>query len=352
MKNLQIKSVDVMKLVKDNINGQPTDAQIQQVITSLVKVMKPTHIALAIPMDTDAQFRAVGSIPQPRTLAVLTQKWADTIHQAGCGILWRGTFAGIEGIWNFPNAAWGTQYYIPTGTAASAQTDGETTWIGKIYRYISQNPTFFANGDIWAPIPEVTGQIFNNATNWVNPTNENVVLFQFMADINTVSKNYFASVGKSGIICGASANNFSEINSGYIPQSYFDAVRTIATDHYGVTHTPQEMDANLTSAFNAKGQYPIFHQEWSDYWNGSMSIEDRLAYLKTMYDMWTTQQAEGQLYAFSYWGAWAQGTVEEIMYLDLNGVFRINGRGKFLGAYFNQNKGPGRLPVVDSQGNY
>jgi len=356
MKQLTYKGIDVMKLCKDNVNNQLSDADILSVVTAIKNGIHPTHISLSVPMDTDAQFRAHGTIPAPRTITALQQKWADTIHQAGLNVIWRGTFSGIEGIWNFPNATYGTSNYLPLGTATSAPTDGETTWLGKIYRFLTSNPTFFADGDLFAPIAEPTNFIFNSATNWVNPTNENVNLFQFFQDIDTVARAFFAANNLAGVGTGFTTNNYSEVNSGYIPQTYFDYVKMTVFDDYGTDgnhRSVAELQGHIESAFSAKG-YQVFQQEWSDYWNGSLTTDQRLVYLKKMYDMETSEQLAGRLVGYSYWGGWTtlEGVVESILYKDANGNYQVNGRGKFLGSYYNAQGGLGRLPVVDSNGNY
>ena len=56
MKNLTYKCLDVMKYTKDIVNSQQSDAVIAQITAKIKAVINPTHIAIAVPLDTNADF--------------------------------------------------------------------------------------------------------------------------------------------------------------------------------------------------------------------------------------------------------------------------------------------------------
>lgn len=294
-----LKSIDVMKLTKDVMANQPSDTEIDNLVSTL-DGMNITHVALSIPMDATADYPA-GSAPSPRTAEQFTQKWADAVHSRGLGVIWRGTYSGIEGIYNFEKRVGSNRF--PTGTAASAMTDGTNTWLGKIYQYIVQHPTFFKDGDVWAPLPERTEGIFSDSTSFISSSpslQENYV--RFFNDVKTVSDQAFARIGKRPLT-GMTANNYSEVMSTWLPQNFFDHNGVISIDYYGISHAPEEIESDMRKMYAMRGK-PVFLQEWGDYWNSSMPEAERTAYLKRVYEVLQKLVNEGILMGFNYWGGW------------------------------------------------
>lgn len=349
--SLNIKSIDVMKLTKDVVASQLSDAQILQVCQTIVNNFHPTHIAIAIPFDSTADLNANGVFPSPRTAEAHYQKWCDTIHALGVNVLHRGTWCAIENIYNFPFAV-GTKA-LPQGTQASAPTDGDTTWLGKNYKFIANNPTYFANGDIWAPIPEPTthafdGNIFLSSVGGLTSNFAN-----FFNDLIASSQMAFTSIGKT-VACGLTSNNYSEAESGWIPQSVFTNAGLAVVDYYGNfsgngDYSPNSYYNDLKTLSNNKG-VPVMWQEWGDLYTFGSNLRDRDVYFTQMLQMLQRLVNEGHVTGFSYWGGWA-GQDTSILYLDGNSNYQLNPRGKILAAFFNGN-GPFRPARLDSSGNY
>lgn len=327
-----LKSVDVMKFTKDTLTNQPSDATIQGIVKTLTSNIHPTHIAISTPLDATADYPA-GSTPSPRTAEAFTQTWADSIHANGARVLWRGTWSGIEGIYNFP-ARVGTNRF-PTGTFASAPTDGNTTWLGKTYAYIVNHPTYFADGDIWAALPERTEGIFQDATSFLpyNGAGIQANYANFFIDLQKVSAAAFGVIGKR-VQTGWTAQNFSEVKSGWLPSSLYDAAGIIVVDHYGITHTATEMESDLR-AISTRQNKQVFLQEWGDYWNAGLDATTRKAYLQSMYAVFQKLSNEGILAGFNYWGGW-DNNAEGIL-TATNGVYTINDRGSLLSQFFGAN---------------
>jgi hypothetical protein len=327
---LTYRSVDTMKWNKDTMRVQPTDAVISGIVNCLAG-LNITHIAVAMPMDETADYVAAGvSPPSPNTAAVFTKKWFDAIHAAGLNVIFRGTYCGIEGIYDFPSLVGPTRF--PTGTAASAATDGQTTWLGKVYDWITNHSDYWADGDIFAPLPERTEDIFADATSflpYVGGITTNYATFY--NDLLTVSNAAFTAIGKT-VTSGMTSNNYTEVASGWIPNSVFTNANITAVDHYGSTHTSAEMDANLRSIYTSKGEN-VFLQEWGDYWNDGMDEATRAAYLVDFYSVLATLASEGKLTGFNYWGGWT-GTGEGIM-TQAGNIFTLNSRGQLLKDFFD-----------------
>jgi hypothetical protein len=56
-----------MKLAKDVVNNQPSDATMATIVASL-KSLHTTHIAFSVPMNSNVDFIARGNNPNPRTV--------------------------------------------------------------------------------------------------------------------------------------------------------------------------------------------------------------------------------------------------------------------------------------------
>jgi hypothetical protein len=326
-----LRSVDVMKLTKDVMRGQQSDTEIESIVSAIADNLHPTHIAISIPMDASADYP--NPKPAPRTAAAFTQKWADAIHSRHINIIWRGTWSGIEGIYEFTKRDGADR--LPAGTAASAPTDGNTTWLGKTYQYIISNPTFFANGDIWAPLPERTEGIFQDETSFLPHTAPGIQInyANFFNNLKTVTESAFASINKS-VRTGWTAHNFTEVQSGWLPDSVFTTAGVVSIDHYGSTHTVAEMESDLR-AIHAQKHKQIFLQEWGDYWNQNLAAPQRTVYLLEMYGMLQRLSDEGILAGFNYWGGWT-GNLEGILTKQGNN-YSINERGALLASLFSSN---------------
>jgi len=327
-----LRSVDVMKYTKDVMSHQLTDERIKNLVATL-KMLDINYIALAIPMDASADYPE-GNKPAPRDAYVFTQKWADAVHAQGLHILWRGTWSGLEGINGFPKLVGDKRF--PAGTADSAPKDGDATWLGKTWRYIVDNPRFFEAGDIWAPLPERTEDIFQDARSFLPYTGAGIQAnySNFFTDLKQVSEMAFAKIGKP-VICGLTTNNYTEVKSGWIPQSLYDAQAFTVIDYYGSNHSPGEMESDIRQMYTMHKK-PVFVQEWSDYWNSQLSPSGRTAYLNQIYAILLKLSGEGVLVGFNYWGGW-DNTTESVITEDAGG-FHLNYRGELLRDFFRKCK--------------
>lgn len=93
--DMEMRSVDIMKLSKDGTTNQLSDTAIDNVTRFLQENMNLTHIGLACNIDPVEWFPS-GYTPSPRTLVALHQKWADSIHARGLRILHRLEMFSIQ----------------------------------------------------------------------------------------------------------------------------------------------------------------------------------------------------------------------------------------------------------------
>ncbi|MBX4188327.1 MAG: hypothetical protein KW793_04315, partial [Candidatus Doudnabacteria bacterium] len=340
---LTYKGVDVMKYTKDTLNGQPSDAAIDGIVSTIVNTIQPTHISISVPLDQSSAYPVP---PAPRTAEAFTKRWTDTIHSKGKKVIFRGTFNGIEGIYGFEKLVGSKRF--PTGNRTSAPTDGNNTWLGKIYKYITDHPDYFTEGDVWAVLPERTEGIFQDSSSFIPSTGAGLQTnyATFFNDLKAVSDTAFSKIGKH-VTTGLTANNYTELGSTWMLKSVIETAGLAVVDHYGSNHTPQEMEADLRKIYAFYGK-KVFLQEWGDYWNTGLSESQRTAYLNSMYVVWQKLANENILAGFNYWGAW-QNNLEGIL-VDLgNNNFKINDRGlllaKFYGASVTTSPTPTPTPV-------
>lgn len=352
MYNLTIKSVDVMKLTKDAVTNQLT-TPVKTQLVSTIKTMGVTHIAHSIPMDDNSRFTANGTTPSPRTIEAEVQDWCDVIHTAGLNVIHRGTFCGVENIWNF---AYDTS--TSQGTASSAATDGNSTWCGRYYNYLYNHVgSHVTSGDVFAPIPEGTTHAFDGhffiSSGGSGATANYAQLF---ADFHTITNTYAAAQGVT--VTFMSHNNYSEARSGWIPNSLFTNQGIVGLDYYGQyqgsTHNyPSDYVTDWTAIHTAKG-VPLFWGEWGDI-NGNATptltnIDARMNYLVKFYKTVRDQLVDtGMMTGFNNWGGWA-GQNTSLLYLDGNGNYQLNAWGQMLAAFYKSHAGLDRPPVTTGSG--
>lgn len=338
MRKLYIKGVDVMKLSKDTVAGQLATSAKQQLMLCL-SALGATHVAISVPMDTDAQMADYGNTPSPRTISGETRDWIDVIHNAGMKVMHRGTFSGTENIYSFPYNKYGTVSAIAIGTTSGAAAAGETSWNGKIYRYINSTvgEDRWLDGDVFSPIPEATSHAFDGNQFWVSTDSTNNYASAFNT-FKATADGLFSSYGVE--VPFVTFHNYSEVASGWIPQWFFTNQGYVGFDYYG-----QAQGAGLNSvanyltdlnAISAKGT--LFQGEWGDIAGEALptptTINERLGYLSAFYTMLRDNFVNNQkMVGFNYWGGWS-GQNTSLLYANSAGNLDLNARGKMLSNFY------------------
>jgi hypothetical protein len=350
MNTLTYRCVDTMKFNKDGVTNQMSDANILQLVTMLRDTLNLTHIAIATPINSNAEFIAEGTTPSPRTAENHYLAWTNAIHSVGLKVLHRGTLCELEGIWSFTHAV-GVNRVSP-GTAASAATDGSTTLLGRFYPNFNRLCVDGAiqSGDILAFCPERTEGIFDDATAFLPASGIQAAYTSFFNDMKSICDSLLTANSITGVITGYTANNWSEVNSGWITSGFFSVPNIVSFDHYGSgaltvkasPNHPPLMNTDLRNTYTAKSNRPMFHQEWADHWSSSMSRLDRFIYLKKMYHVFKTLADEGKVIGFNYWGAF-EGSAEQ-MITGSAGSYSLAWNGKVLASFFD-GKPMTRIPI-------
>lgn len=243
-----ILSLDLMKLCKDTVNSQPSDTLIQNTI-NLVKNNFPglTHIAISVPLNSNADFVAHGNKPSPRTPEAFTDFLLDTIHAAGYNVIIRATDCYGEGIYNFP---------FQPNTAGH--------WVGEAANHLTTHKAHLKNGDIAAYFPEFEGQ--NNGFG-ANVTDSWDNFYKFLI---TNTATWATANGIS--ISSYTTINESEANSGWYGQDIVAAQKGFVCDYYPsaditdsatwIANIKSTID-NLYNKYGAKS-FPVFVQETAD----------------------------------------------------------------------------------------
>lgn len=319
MDKLLYKSYDLMKWTKDVLKSQPDDAFIKKIVHNVAVNVHPTHISIAVPLNGTTEYPA-SATPSPRNVRDFMGAWTKAIHDEGINVIFRGTFCEIEGIYDFPRKTGGNR------VAAQVYYD-------KIKSLILGAPELFKSGDVWAPLPERTEGIFQDGTSFISPaapgTQANyTTFFNQLIDVSVAA---FQQAGIGGIKTGMTANNYSEVASGWLQQGLFDKAGIVVVDHYGSDDTdgalghgrkPSDMDRDLRAIASSRGK-PVFLQEWANITTGTV------ADIKAMFDTFTQLTKDGVLVGFNYWdpGAGNTGSI-------FNSDFSVNEIGKLLGQYY------------------
>ncbi len=365
-----------MKKSKDAISSQLTTAEKQNLVACLASA-GITHVEITCLADDTALLVANGTTPSPRTAEAEVQDWYDVIHAqpnvygpsvfgGTLKVLDRAVFCGIEGIFGFSFDT-GT----PIGTAASAPTDGNSTWMGRYYRYLYNHVTTakVQTGDILCPIPEITGQAFSG--HWFTDQGGAISL---TAQMKILTDSFAAAAGKNLVYM---ANpNFSEVSSGFW-SGYPSAGNIVCYDYYGNWNqispvTPAGYIADLSSIFAGQslsgygistGGIPQLQCEWGDlsgsiqlqgqsqrtgdnFISGTTSIEAWHKFLIDFYKAYRDNLVPTKLIGFNYWGGWENQNTS-ILWKTGSGAgsqYFLNTRGQILAAFYKGN-GLGRIPV-------
>lgn len=377
MKNLTYKSVDVMKKSKDTLTNQLSTEEKIALVKSIATI-GVTHIAISVPMDDSSIFVSAGSTPSPNTAEQETMDWCDIIHSqlsvygSPLNVIHRGTFGGVENIFNVPYDDAAT----PQGSAASSATDGNTTWCGKYYRYLYNHVgSHVLTGDIFAPIPEGTTHAFDGNFFISNSgSGAQANYSQLFVDFHTITTTYAAA--KSVTVKFQSHNNFSECASGWLPNTDFTDQSLVGFDYYGQRQgstkvTPEDYlydlqqlaigkdSGNEPSGTNNCGGFKQFWGEWGDLpsalptYNEATQVEwdsYLLSFYKTIRDnLVTPNGGSTPLVGFNYWGGW-EGQNTSLLIKTGSGVsavYSLNFRGKILRDFFI-NDGAIRAPKITS----
>jgi hypothetical protein len=237
-----------MKLTKDTVNAQPSDTLIQNII-NLVKNNFPgiTHLAISVPLNSDADFVAHGNKPSPRTPESFTDFLLDEIHNAGYNAIIRATDCYGENIYNFP-----------------FQPNTAQHWITQATNHLTTHKAHLRNGDIAAYFPEFEGQNNGFGANvidsWDNFYNGLLTNLNEWAAQNQLFITSFTTVNESEAASGWYGEDLVKAYKGFTIDYYPDA--NIIDSVSWIANFKATVD-NLYNKYGTKS-FPIFVQETAD----------------------------------------------------------------------------------------
>lgn len=255
----KIRSLDVMKVSKDNVASQYTSTQMSALIVAL-QPLNPTHIAQSVPYDDPAGFPG-----GPYTTAY-AQRWSDAIHNAGFAVWHRQTWNAFEGIYSVTksNAA-------GPGTAAGVLNGTDTTsFLYQVYNYILTHPDQYAPGDIFTPLPEPDNGGINGVTTCFDSVCQFTTANEFriwLRDAITVSNAAFEKLGLKGKIHVGyyGISGFTVFGNGGNPHGFLDdrtadAMTVITMDDY--PSPASDVSTSITRYEGIYGNFPLVIGEW------------------------------------------------------------------------------------------
>lgn len=139
---------------------------------------------------------------------------------------------------------------MPKGSSSSGPTDGHTTYMGRIYDWISDttqhtnqwytNREFkecFQDGDVWSPFYEQTEQAWSPARQYMWGQQDGYINLDAYStrlawrEIKSMCDTYWSGEGKT--ITVVSTDNYSEIRSGWLQQVMYTELGVVGVDYYG-----------------------------------------------------------------------------------------------------------------------
>lgn len=287
------KMISTMKNVKDRMdNPMPVD-QMNQLL-DVLKTTGATHIEIA-------------AVIGHKNFASVAKQWADAIHAHGLLVTWRPAHQNMEGLYNQPKFV---------GAARKSQQ----FWIDEAVNAFTQIKDSIKTGDEEAIYPERTEGIFSDETSFLSPNSPDNYASFFIA-LHNALKVFPWTIGLS-------ANNASELLSGWMSKNLINLSGLIVIDHY-VDGDSKTYDAQIRS-IQIKYGLPVYVQEGAPNRNTVPTRADADAY----YAINKKLADDGVLKGFGSWSGWA-GNPESIVALDSTGKYILNDNGKSLQAWWS-----------------
>lgn len=317
-RKLQFSSIDLLKYTEQVIDKQPTEPDIKEIVRVYTEALHPTHVAIAVPLDQNAQFLAHGHVPAPLTVDEFTRVWVDAIHEAGYSVYFRGTFSGIRGLYDF-----GFDKFTPIGTADTAITDGDKTWMGRIYQWLNVHLSNMRPGDMIGIVPEGTLTAFSPDFFLPLQPNAQTDYLNFYVELKKLCDTVSAPI--KPVHTGFSSNIYKDIINLWIPSFLYDLVGIMSVGYHGDEQTPNEMEKALNDLYTQYRQ-PIFLSEWSIP-PSSVETEDVNNKMQEYFEAFVRLRDKGILVGLNYFDG-----------LDfMEGVFTgntLNGKGVLVKKFY------------------
>lgn len=297
---LDVILLSFMKWTKDTHNSPPADATLDSLVAAAVD-LGVTHCEVATVLGRP-------------NWASESLRWSSRIHTAGKSVTWRCASDQMEGLYGVTHAV---------GVNRIAEQD----YIDLAVNAILDNEDLFADGDEWAIYPERTEGIFSDATSWITPNTPSNYA-DFFDALGEACAAAFVTIGKD-VAVNLQANNFSELNSGWMNGLIVTNAGFKVIDHYDDGDAAGlEASIRAVHAMYGGAAYPIYLQESAVHRFSTpttLQITEYFGSIQSMVD-------DGVITRYGYWGGWT-GTPESIFEAD----FSLNESGLALKAFIIAN---------------
>lgn len=281
-----------MKHVKDRMDNLLPTAEMNQLL-DIYKSAGATHVEIAT------------VIGHPNFVAH-SQIWAAGIHARNMFATWRCAHWNMEGLYGQPKFVGGNR-----------QT--QQFWINAAVNAFTLIASSIQIGDEEAIYPERTEGIFNDNTSFLDPVGLPGTYATFFINLHEALKIFPWIVGKS-------ANNGSELLSGWIPGSLINYAGEVVTDHYR-DGDPALYEAEIRQMAANYGK-PVYVQEGAPNRFATPTRAQSDAYNLVNEEM----EDDGVLTGFGSWSGWS-GTPESIVN-KIAGIYSLNENGLSLQAWW------------------
>lgn len=299
---LKIKMVSAMKMTKDRMDNFLPVAEMNQL--------------LDIYKSTGANKVEVATVIGHPNFAAHSKQWADAIHAKGMGVTFRCAHANMEGLYGQPKFV-------------GANRKPEQFWIDEAVNAFNSIKDSIKAEDEEAIYPERTEGIFQDATAFIGAGLPGSYA-TFFINLHNALKVFPWTVGLS-------ANNASELMSGWMPASLVTYATQAVVDHY------RDGDPALyeTEIRNIKNKYgkPVYVQEGAPH----RFTKPTRAQADAYYAVNKKLEEEGILVGFGSWSGWF-GAPESIVD-KVNGQYVLNDNGESLKAWWIGSSTPTPTPV-------
>jgi len=369
MYNLTYKVISIDKSFSDNsFASQKTTAEKQNLIAACA-ALGATHIECTFIADRDANLISAGNTPSPRNMATEIQEWINLIHAQDnvygssvfggkLKIVDRHIWCGMQNISGFA-----FDKTTPVGTAASAPTDGYTTWLGRDYDFWMNRglASLWQTGDIICPVAEITGTAFGGNF-WTDQSGAITYCNQ--------AKILVENIAPGGVSVVYMSNpNFSEVASGWW-SGYGSQNNIVCSDYYlqrrgSAYNKPEDVIYDWQQIYlgkdpagggnNSAGGYDQVWMEYGDLANaipGASQLSPELwtQFLIRLFKLMRDNLVppNGHMIGFAWWGGW-DGQDTALFYKTGSGAssqYFPNFHGLLLASFFKNNGGTIRRPVT------
>lgn len=261
-----------MKLTKDKMNSPLSTLQVNKYL-DLYKSIGATHVD-------------VSTVIGHPEFAFYTKLWMDAVHAKGMFVTLRSAHQNMEGLY-------GVEKFV------GANRKPAQFWIDEAVNALKDLP--WKAGDEIAIYPERTEGIFSDDT---------AFLFEGLpGSYGEFFKNLheaIRAVAPAGVVVGLSANNASELLSGWMPIVMSDTYGVVVVDLY-VDGDPVKYEADIRAIYAKYGK-PMHVQESAVH---RFETPDK-AKADAYYAVNKKLADEGILYGYGAWGGWA-GNPESVI---------------------------------------